>query len=282
MSEILLSVGAMKAGTTWLYDKLRQHPDIAFSQEKEIHFLAQKYNVTNSLSLDKRVRRMQAALRRSIRRDESKELLIEKIEWYEKYLSDPINDQWFYNLFSLEQKKKKYLADFSNLNCHLESIDWGCEIGSGTKIRAIYIIRDPIKRIWSHYKYHLQFTNHALKNAPDSDLDLFITTIEKPSFRRNADYAKVLSNLKFLVDQRSLMLIYFERMVKEPKNTLEDILDFLEVRKHSFSEEYLGAKKNASIECPLPTEWKSIIKDKFGSEFSAVKSLGLWSEEWAE
>lgn len=36
--QVFLSVGAVKAGTTWLYDVMSRHPDVHFSHEKEIHY----------------------------------------------------------------------------------------------------------------------------------------------------------------------------------------------------------------------------------------------------
>lgn len=33
-----LGIGAQKAGTTWLFEQLRRHPDVAFPAGKEIHF----------------------------------------------------------------------------------------------------------------------------------------------------------------------------------------------------------------------------------------------------
>lgn len=33
-----LGIGAQKAGTSWLYQQLRQHPELAFPHTKEIHF----------------------------------------------------------------------------------------------------------------------------------------------------------------------------------------------------------------------------------------------------
>ena len=33
-----LGIGAQKAGTTWLYEMLRQHPDLSFPAGKEVHF----------------------------------------------------------------------------------------------------------------------------------------------------------------------------------------------------------------------------------------------------
>jgi hypothetical protein len=36
-----LGIGAQKAGTTWLYENLRQHPELFLSEEKELHFFDQ-------------------------------------------------------------------------------------------------------------------------------------------------------------------------------------------------------------------------------------------------
>ena len=33
-----IGIGAQKCGTTWLYDKLSQHPDVSFPAGKEVHF----------------------------------------------------------------------------------------------------------------------------------------------------------------------------------------------------------------------------------------------------
>jgi len=38
-----LGIGGQKAGTTWLYEMLRLHPDIAFPAGKEVHFWDQQY-----------------------------------------------------------------------------------------------------------------------------------------------------------------------------------------------------------------------------------------------
>jgi hypothetical protein len=38
-----LGIGAQKAGTTWLFDQLRKHPDICFPVGKETHFWSKHY-----------------------------------------------------------------------------------------------------------------------------------------------------------------------------------------------------------------------------------------------
>jgi len=38
-----LGIGAQKAGTTWLYEMLRQHPQISFPLKKEVHYWNKQY-----------------------------------------------------------------------------------------------------------------------------------------------------------------------------------------------------------------------------------------------
>lgn len=42
-----LGIGAQKAGTTWLYEQLRQHPHIKFPKGKELHFWDRSYTLTD-------------------------------------------------------------------------------------------------------------------------------------------------------------------------------------------------------------------------------------------
>lgn len=45
-----LILGAQKAGTTWLADMLRQHPEICMPEKKEIHFFNKKKNYRKGLN----------------------------------------------------------------------------------------------------------------------------------------------------------------------------------------------------------------------------------------
>jgi hypothetical protein len=41
--NLFLSIGAMKAGTTWLYAVLERHPALHFTPEKELHYFYHRY-----------------------------------------------------------------------------------------------------------------------------------------------------------------------------------------------------------------------------------------------
>lgn len=39
-----IGIGAQKSGTTWLYEKLRQHPDVYLPSQKELHYFTGNYH----------------------------------------------------------------------------------------------------------------------------------------------------------------------------------------------------------------------------------------------
>lgn len=49
-SPTFLILGAQKAGTTWLADMVRQHPEICMPETKELHFFNKRSNIQKGLS----------------------------------------------------------------------------------------------------------------------------------------------------------------------------------------------------------------------------------------
>lgn len=54
-SHLFLSIGAMKAGTTWLYAVLARHPALHFAMEKEIHYFYHRYVDQSQLNETRRL-----------------------------------------------------------------------------------------------------------------------------------------------------------------------------------------------------------------------------------
>jgi hypothetical protein len=271
----------MKSGTTWLYDKLKQHPEIHFSRAKEIHFLAHYYGHSKILSSDKRQRRTKAALQRISRNTAiTPEKRESAINWYNAYTTEPVDFKWFESVTDSQINNAKYVADFSNLNCHLNAQDWH-EIKRDhvDRLRVIYILRDPIMRIWSHYKFHLEFSNNALAEQPDQDFSYFKQIIGKPWFWRNSTYSQSIMELTCGLDSNELKIIYFEDMVESPDSTIEDIENFLQVKKFEYKGDFKTAK-NKSNPTKLPPEWETYLCEKTKDEVQKLKEMGWYHPKW--
>jgi hypothetical protein len=64
IENLFLSVGAMKAGTTWLYEQLKDHPEIYFTPEKEIHYFANKVGIENQLNHRNRILKLKDVMQK--------------------------------------------------------------------------------------------------------------------------------------------------------------------------------------------------------------------------
>ena len=97
INKLLLGSGAMKAGTTWLYNLLLKNKEFYFTPEKEIHFWYDYACGGNVLSVENRLRNAKNALHR-----QKFNYLVQAkrtTEWYADYLSKDLTLSWYLELF---------------------------------------------------------------------------------------------------------------------------------------------------------------------------------------
>jgi hypothetical protein len=280
--KLLLSVGAMKAGTTWLYHKLNQHPEIHFSPKKELHYFAYKFGVIETPSLETREVILKATLDRlKGQMTETNKNYIRCLKrWHSDCATGEINDEWFHRVMNSQRHQDKYLADFSNLTCMINNQDWQVLKKQYKPLKVIYIMRDPIKRLWSHYKYHLQFTNRKISTNSNADFLLFQSILSKKWFIGHAYYSEILSRLRESLTNDELIICYFEDMITDPASFLIKIESFLNIPKNFYNEESLLYKQNAGIDILMPDEWCNYAYEVLKDEIKSLKNSNDWSNLW--
>lgn len=195
IDNLFLSVGAMKAGTTWLYNQLRHHPDIYFTPEKEIHYFAYNEGISNKLTYEHRVKKLQKVAKNIARSEVVKLQQQRNLEWYTLFTQDmEVSNDWYEQLFSLKGEEK-FCADFSNLHCLMSQQGWSNVRKVSKNIKVIYTVRDPFKRLWSHYKFHQKFSGKESQTL-EVTTKQFEKLLDKEFFWRNAQYAENYQKLK--------------------------------------------------------------------------------------
>lgn len=257
--RLFLSVGAMKAGTTWMYKVLAHHPDIYFCPEKETHYFAQRY-VSDENPLNEPARLKRAAAHATIDPERNAANGARaRLLWTANYLASPIDDGWYRNLFAF-RGQQKWCADFSNLTCFLGKDAWA-EVRSGVKeLRTIYTMRDPLKRLWSHAKFHAQFTGNKdlVENWTPDDLKSFI---RNPFIWKNAEYGKIVRDLKAGLDESEIRFFFFEDIHSDQRGWLRGIEEYLDIGHHPYSEHLLQGRVNESMSTPMPEWFPDLVRD---------------------
>lgn len=208
----LFVVGAMKAGTTSFNEMLSSHPSIYFSAIKEPHYFVDE--------LPKRIH------------DPSRFFSIEdyfKNKFPEKlHIAQLKEKKHFEKLFSLVPEEAKYCAEGSTGYFHAnESAQKIYEYNPEAKI--IVVLRDPLKRAYSHYKMDVGFGRT-------------IKTFEEEIAKEINDYESgKLSNWGYIgmslyyencLRYRALfgsnfLIVNFEQLAKDKEIASKRVYDFL-------------------------------------------------------
>ena len=199
-----LGIGAQKAGTTWLYEQLRQHPQLAFPLGKEAHFWNRPHNQADIAGyLGSFSNATPAAQSLGLRR------------WLRRSPALP-NPRLFgeitpaYGILPLEtvQEIHSYAPD----------------------LRLLYLMRNPIERAWSSALMALQRAEMTIEEASDQ---WFIDHFHSAASRRRGDYQACLQTWRSVFRHEQLLVLRFEELVSAPEMLLNRCFAHLGVERRS-------------------------------------------------
>ncbi len=273
INDLFLGVGAMKAGTTWITEHLSSHPDIHFTFEKELSYFSHIHNEDSSFFLSD-VNRMDKVtgfinISNTIDIDNMRNVMY----WSCNYLSNPIDDRWYKNNFSFKGNKK-FSADFSNLYAHLGDEGWN-HIKSITKnVKVIYIMRNPIDRLWSHVKFQLEIDGR-LDDAKSWTKNQLFEYSNVEHILRNSNYKKVIKTLKKNLDDKQLLVLFYDDIIDAPAMLLNNIEKFLNVEQRKYNISDLNKKVNASENFEMPVFFNELFNEILTPQIENLSKLNI-------
>ena len=272
--NLFLSAGAMKAGTTWLFHVMSRHPELFFSPEKEIHYFYAKYVDSGVLSDQ---RRLENAKNRYIERIDPTRANIDRVRynlhWVAAYLNQPVDDFWYRNLFQTPGRAT-YNCDFSNFYASLPVEAWPQIAANCNKLRVLYTLRHPVKRLWSHVKFHLQVTNktEVLDTWGPKEFEKFA---RQWFIWENAEYGRALRKMKAGLGEDMLKVLFFEDIHASKREALSDIEAFLEIAPFTYPQPLLNQRINESVSHPMPDYFPEIFAKDVARITGEVEDEGL-------
>lgn len=303
MNNLFMSVGAMKAGTTFLFNVLNQHAEIFFTPEKELHYFAHVHGLSPELYrplLESRTRRQIPKILKFTRRREMRRQILshdfrrhrlvsvmkgrfshvrdadslrEIVRWYaEKYFADPIDQRWLDRIF--EQAGSKYRADFSNYHALLGEDVWP-EIRRNVdgKLRVIYVMRHPVDRLWSHYKFDRLQAGLPV-NRETLDENMILSLLRKRETSSHSRYGDIVESLMRSLDHSEFLPLFMEEILEDPEKELAKIMAFLGFDAFQFKLD-TSKKVNSSGELELPGPLRSVIKKSSEPQLRKLENLGF-------
>ena len=229
-----LIIGAQRTGTTWLWSLLKQHPGTDLPKTKEIHYFGgvEKYQLGR--------------------------------EWYYKHFENlnpskiigEASSTYFYDYLPYWHNASKNIEFNKTLPVIPELVT-----NELKDIKIIVILRDPVMRAISGYKFWLRKGNLSPK------MGLKKAAIETPKRRilEYGFYGRYLKEWKrYIPNDRMRILIYEDDVVKSPDTTIKNIFEFL------------GLDPNfrpANIRKPVHKSWSysQILVNYYGGQYLSRK-----------
>ncbi|QXT39517.1 sulfotransferase [Gymnodinialimonas ceratoperidinii] len=279
--HLLLGVGAMKAGTTWMYDALNRHPDIHFCREKEVHYLYARHVNASILSDAARMRRAQGYLRFDPEAS-ALPVLQKRVAWTARWLDGAVDDTWFKNLYR-DRGAARWIADFSNMNALVPEEGWAALHARTRKLRVLYTLRDPLDRLWSHVRFHLKVQGASEKLNVWSLDELERHIRHDVDYLAHNDYVAAIERMRAALPRDCLRIDVFDRIRAEPRAFIADIERFLELPAVDLPDRITSRVVNPSPPRPLPEGLAARFAEDVARQIDGLKSLGVAvPETWGQ
>jgi len=277
-----ICIGMAKAGTAWLYDQTRYHPDFWMPPLKEIAYLQRPFNF---------VRRARTMLSRAERSGEKKAgTRTHQVACDDRSLN-------FVREAAGIVRAPKDLSAYAALFRHKGGLLSG-DITPGYSgipedviagfamhcpdTRVLLLVRDPVARVWSHANMLVRAEKIS---AP--------ALIRRRPFRKLlhshpiAGFAsfptRIVSRWRETAPQLAFKMVLFDDLVSRPEQTRSEVLEYLGAEPHKQSGELPANynRKSAEAKLDMPDKIRSLLLDRYTEEiFACAETFGGAAREW--
>jgi hypothetical protein len=221
----VIGVGAQKAGTTWLYDYLGRHPQVAMSPIKELHYfdVVHRPDLCAFFSEDFR-RDLQQLLHRMASGQTASLLQLQCLADRVRMDSDAYAYLEYFDRLATHGRRVtgEITPSYSLLPQAGFAAMRDMIASSGAKPRIVFVMRDPVERFWSQCRMQSGFQTETRSVEQICD-----SAMQDPGFLERTRYDWTISKLENSFPPSELLLLFFEKMFSE--EGARQICDFLEI-----------------------------------------------------
>lgn len=278
-----IGIGVNKAGTTWLYYCLRQLPDFSLPPVKELCYFdrSSEYPSPNNLeisSLKKRLRNVKWTIGAlmTIAKPVVK-LNFKLVKWYYKFYFSNYNDDWYLSLFS---SFKGYTGSITPSYSILKEEDILRMYKIAPEAKLILILRNPIDRAWSQYRFDSQFIkNYDIRKVTISKIIKFMNSDHQ---NLRCDYINTIKNYSNIFPKNQILICFYDAIKDNPLQLLKEVVKFIGGNPENV-EKYCDVMQKVSVsrKIDMPIEVYTFLKEKYYSEIKQLaEEYGGYCNKW--
>ena len=275
-----ICIGAQKAGTGWLYEQLRHHPDFWMPPLKELHYFDRLFcagSPRRTLPLArKQAERIKIAHQRAV--NESDRDFLKRFEQLCSQQSLELED--YANLF--EPKRELLAGDITPGYSTLDEPTVQKIVGRFAATKIIFIARDPVERAWSQLSMYVR--RGLIEPFEPDDFDRISEHLKRPEIQARSYPTQIVRRWRAHVSPDLFQLYFFDDLKRDPAQLRGSIIAFLggDPEKPSGT---LPADFNAKAtkqKLPLTLAARTHLAKFFEDELRACAAeLGAPATDWA-
>ena len=218
-----LCIGAQKAGTGWLYEQLRSHPDFWMPPMKELHYFDRREeaggsSVKRSLPLARKEAE-RIAIARERAHDERDREFLDSFEG----LSPALDFDSYAKLF---RPKGNSLSGDITPGYSLLNDDLVKQITarfSATKV--VFIARDPVERAWSQLSMYVR--RGLIDRLDPDDPGQISEQLRRPEILARSYASEIVRRWKRFVSADLFRVFFFDDLARDAAGLRHSIISFL-------------------------------------------------------
>ena len=217
---LLFCVGAAKAGTSWLHRVLSDHPGCALRSIKELHF----FDALDRGEVDRQVAML--AGRRAAYLAEMDGAVPHRLAVRARQVKDcddlaevlRSGDEGAYLRYLTAGAEGRVTADLTPAYALLSEDRLRGMAGIAPDVRFLYLVRDPVERLWSHVRMIAKARAEKDGNHEGRAAHVLSRVFrgKESEIAVRGDYAAAIGKLARAVDPRRLMVAVTEEMFTAP------------------------------------------------------------------
>jgi hypothetical protein len=278
-----LCIGAQKAGTRWLFDQLAFHPDFWMPPIKELHYFNRsKRFLRFARPLHERASRSLRSANRRRARGNERPLNAEDVAWLEARMwlhKRPLDLDLYARLFNL--RGDRLSGDICPPYAILPDAEAKAVRDRFPEARIVYLVRDPIDRLWSQYCMILR--RHP-QDEPES-LDTVRAFVERGTGREHSAIRAAVARWRRGPEDSKFGLFFFDDLKADAAGLRRRIVAFLggDPDRESVGVTPDHNRKATYAKIEMTHEVRDYLVGVFGDEIRfAAAELGGPAKTWAE
>jgi hypothetical protein len=220
-----ICIGAQKAGTGWLYEQLRNHPDFWMPPLKELHYFDRlfSFNTTaprRSLPLARNeAERIRIARERAV--DERDREFLQVFEQLSRVKSSDLGR--YAELF--KPKGALLTGDITPGYSILEEPVIANIVARFPAGKVIFIARDPVERAWSQLSMYVR--RQLVEPFDSNDLERISGHLKRPEIQARSYPSEIVKRWRRYVGPDLFRVYFFDDLQRDATQLRRSIIEFL-------------------------------------------------------